>query len=267
LPSCLPLLQIGKTIGENRSLYTGTYSGLYDTTHDTGYSQSSRKSVRPFVGLAGQSRKANDGRRGSVHHLPRHQPAAHPIRLRRGDSGLAHIVCLARAAASQQAQRGSVAWQQCQTCKQRYKGAMQTGLAEAWRSRVAGQAAESDERIAAEYNLASSLVQQGKAVEAEPMLRNLHEVEMRVLGAEHPNTLTTASRLAWSLSNQGKYADAVRIEREVLGVQKRVLGAEHPDTLSVAGNLALSLSRQGKYVEAERIHCEVAAVHRASRSV
>ena len=34
----------------------------------------------------------------------------------------------------------------------------------------AGQAAESDERIAAEYNLASSLVQQGKAVEAEPML-------------------------------------------------------------------------------------------------
>ena len=75
-----------------------------------------------------------------------------------------------RAAASQQAQRGGDVWQQCQTCKQRYTGAMQTGLAEAWRSPAAGQAAENTERLAAEYNLAFSLLHQGKAVEAEPML-------------------------------------------------------------------------------------------------
>ena len=49
----------------------------------------------------------------------------------RGDSGLAHTACLVQAAASQQAQRGSGVWQKCQTCKQRYTGAMQTGLAEA----------------------------------------------------------------------------------------------------------------------------------------
>ena len=104
----------------------------------------------------------------------------------RGDSGLAHIACLVRAAT------GSGVWHQCPTCKQRYTGAMQTGLAEAWRLRVAGQAAESDERLAAESNLASSLVHQGRAVEAEPMFRRLHEVEMRVLGAEHRNTLATA---------------------------------------------------------------------------
>ena len=94
----------------------------------------------------------------------------------RGDSGLAHIACLVRAPASQQAQRGSDAWRQCQTCKQDYTGAMQTGLAEAWRSRVAGQAAESDERLEAESNLADSLMQQGKAVDAEQLLRRLHEV-------------------------------------------------------------------------------------------
>ena len=68
---------------------------------------------------------------------------------------------------------------------------MQTGLAEAWRSRVAGQAAESTERLAAESNLARSLLQQGKGVEAEPMLRRLHEVMMRALGPEHPNTLVS----------------------------------------------------------------------------
>ena len=90
----------------------------------------------------------------------------------RGDSGLAHIACLVQAAASQQARRGSDVWQKCQTCKQYYTGAMQTGLAEAWRSRVAGQAAESYERLESEYNLASSLLHQGRAVEAEPMLRS-----------------------------------------------------------------------------------------------
>jgi hypothetical protein len=101
---------------------------------------------------------------------------------------------------------------------------MQAGLAEAWRSRVAGQAAESDERLEAEHNLANSLLHQGMAVEAEPMLSRLHEVEMRVHGAEHPNTLSVAGNLALSLSNQGKYADAERIEREALGVQTRVRG-------------------------------------------
>jgi hypothetical protein len=79
---------------------------------------------------------------------------------------------------------------------------MQTGLAEAWRSRVAGQAAERDERLEAESNLALSLLHQGKDVEAGPMFRRLHEVMMRVLGAEHPGTLTTAGNLATSLSHK-----------------------------------------------------------------
>ena len=171
----------------------------------------------------------------------------------RGDNGLAHIACLVRAAASQQAQRGSDAWRQCQTCKQGYTGAMQTGLAEAWQSRVAGQAAENSERCAAEYNLAVSLLHQGKDAEAEPMLRKLHEVMMRVHGAEDPDTLTVAGNLAWCLSEQGKYTDAERINREVHGVEKRVLGAEHPGTLMSASNLASSLSNQGKRAEAEQI--------------
>ncbi len=75
---------------------------------------------------------------------------------------------------------------------------MRARLAEAWRSRVAGQAAENTERLCAEYNLAVSLLYQGKNVEAEPMFRRLHEVMMRVLGAEHPDTLTTAGDLASS---------------------------------------------------------------------
>jgi hypothetical protein len=86
---------------------------------------------------------------------------------------------------------------------------------------------------------------------------------MRVLGAEHPDTLTTASNLASSLSHQGKHVEAERIRREVLEVEKRVLGAEHPDTLISANNLASSLSKQGKYAEAERmLHAALASLQR-----
>jgi hypothetical protein len=153
-------------------------------------------------------------------------------------------------------------WRQGQTCKQAYTGAMQTGLAEAWRSRVAGQAAENTERLEAEHNLASSLLHQGKAAEAEPMFRRLHEVMMRVYGAEDPWTLSTAGNLAMSLLKQGKYADAVRIQREVNAVRRRVLGADHPDTLNSANNLASSLSDQGKHAEAERIQREGLGVNK-----
>jgi tetratricopeptide (TPR) repeat protein len=102
----------------------------------------------------------------------------------------------------------------------------------------------------------------GKYVDAERIQREVHEVERRVLGAEHPGTLMTANNLAASLAYQGKYVDAERIQREVLGVQKRVLGAEHPDTLYTATNLASSLSGQGKHADAERIQREVLEVQK-----
>ncbi len=82
----------------------------------------------------------------------------------RGDSGLGQIHCLVQAAVSQQARRGDVVWRRYRICKQYFTGSMQTALAEAWSSLVVGQAAESPERLAAQGNLAESL---------------LHEVRMR----------------------------------------------------------------------------------------
>jgi tetratricopeptide (TPR) repeat protein len=180
----------------------------------------------------------------------------------RGTSGLAHIDCLVQTAAARQAHRGDVVWWECQTCKQDITTAMRTGLAEAWRSRVSGQPAESPELLNAESNLAQSLNCEGKHVEAEPLQRKLLEVEMRVLGPEHQNTLTTAGCLAMSLIGQHKYADAERIQREVLGAQKRVFGPEHPITLRTAMNLTVSLMGQCKNAEAEAIQREALAAHK-----
>ena len=46
------------------------------------------------------------------------------------------------------------------------------------------------------------------------MQREVHAVEKRVLGAEHPDTLISAINLTHSLSDQGKYAEATQMQRE-----------------------------------------------------
>ena len=79
----------------------------------------------------------------------------------------------------------------------------------------------------------------------------------RVLGEEHPDTLTSAANLATTYRALGKYAEAEKIELDVLATRKRVLGEEHPDTLASAANLASTYHRQGKYAEAEQIQLDV----------
>ncbi len=71
----------------------------------------------------------------------------------RSDTGLAHVGCLIETAVAQRPHRGKKVWWECQTCGQRFTGAMRTGLAEAWWSRVCEQAEESEERLAAAGNL------------------------------------------------------------------------------------------------------------------
>jgi hypothetical protein len=73
---------------------------------------------------------------------------------------------------------------------------MQTGLAEAWWSRVCDEAEEIAKRLAAADNLASSLSSQGKHAEAERIHREVLGAKRRVLGEEHPKTLTSAGILA-----------------------------------------------------------------------
>ena len=90
-------------------------------------------------------------------------------------------------------------------------------------------------------------------------------MQRRVLGQEHPDTLSSASNLAAMLGSQEKYAEAERINLELLGVRRRVLGDEHPDTLTSANNLATALALQGKYAEAEEMGRAVLEARRRVR--
>jgi len=61
----------------------------------------------------------------------------------------------------------------------------------------------------------------------------------RVLGPEHPDTLTTRNNLAYWRGRAGDAAGAVAALTELLPIRERVLGPEHPDTLTTRNNLAL----------------------------
>ncbi len=91
---------------------------------------------------------------------------------------------------------------------------------------------------------------QGAYRSAEMLLHRELDIRTRLLGAEHPDTLTTMNNLAETLSAQGDLAGARKIHEQVLEITRRILGAEHPDTSLSAWNLVVTLTNAGDYAGA-----------------
>jgi tetratricopeptide (TPR) repeat protein len=94
----------------------------------------------------------------------------------------------------------------------------------------------------------------GKYDRAEISYRQTLELTVKVLGIDHPSTLSTMNNLASVLNKQGKHDEAEKIHRQTIELTEKVLSIDHPSTLSSMNNLALVLDNQGKYDEAEKIH-------------
>ena len=92
---------------------------------------------------------------------------------------------------------------------------------------------------------------------AEQLRDQVLEMRKKLLGAEHPDTLTTMSNLASTYSNQGKWNEAEQLKVQVLDMRRKLLGAEHPDTLTSMSKLASTYSDQGKWNEAEHLNVQV----------
>ncbi|MES4908948.1 MULTISPECIES: tetratricopeptide repeat protein [unclassified Streptomyces] len=71
----------------------------------------------------------------------------------------------------------------------------------------------------------------------------------RVLGPEHPLTLSAEQRVGRSLFRLGRYEESEELHRHVLQVRERVLGAEHPDTLDSCFALRQPLHLMQRYEE------------------
>ena len=76
----------------------------------------------------------------------------------------------------------------------------------------------------------------------------------RVLGADHPDTLTSRNNLANAYHDAGRAAEAVTLYERTLAARERVLGAHHPDTLMSRNNLAASYHDAGRAAEAITLH-------------
>ena len=87
-------------------------------------------------------------------------------------------------------------------------------------------------------NLAADLRALGEIQAAWKLDQDTLAGRRRVLGEDHPSTLTSASNLAADLRALGEIEAAWELDVDTLNRCRRVLGEDHPDTLRSASNLA-----------------------------
>jgi hypothetical protein len=103
---------------------------------------------------------------------------------------------------------------------------------------------------------AGFMLNQGKWNKAEELQLQAVETLKRVLGQEHPDTLTSIANLASTYRNQGRWKEAEELEVQVMETRKRVLGQEHPHTLNSMSNLAFTWKFQDRNREAVNLMVE-----------
>ena len=94
------------------------------------------------------------------------------------------------------------------------------------------------------------LLDDGKLKDAQRFFQADIDHCIKLLGEEHPSTLTSMNNLASTYRRQGRLQEAADLEEKVLEAEKRILGEEHPSTLTSMGNLASIYSDQGRLQEA-----------------
>ena len=104
------------------------------------------------------------------------------------------------------------------------------------------------------------LQNRGQYTNAEPIFQRALAIRRKVLGKEHPDTLTSMNNLAQTLYAQGDLAGARTLEEQVLEARARLLGKEHPDTLNSMLNLAQTLYAQGDLAGARTLQKQVVRI-------
>jgi hypothetical protein len=105
--------------------------------------------------------------------------------------------------------------------------------------------------------LAAMLHAQGRFGEAEEVERQILESSERVLGSDHPDTLSSMNNLAQTLYAKGDRARAQELQEQVVEAMARLQGKEHPDTLTSTNNLAQTLKAQGDLARAQELEKQV----------
>jgi len=77
-------------------------------------------------------------------------------------------------------------------------------------------------------NLAITYFTEGKYPQAEELQSQILGIRRRILGPEHPDTLSTMNNLANTYSTQGKFAQAEALYQQSVEIRRRVLAPNSP---------------------------------------
>ncbi|HIJ82571.1 MAG: hypothetical protein HW380_2080 [Magnetococcales bacterium] len=91
----------------------------------------------------------------------------------------------------------------------------------------------------------------GQLDQAEGYYHQVLELETKLLGENHPNTLSTQSDLAGVLRRKGQLVKAEKMFLDAYERFRRLLGPKHPSTLVAANDFSLTLEEEGLYETAE----------------
>ena len=100
----------------------------------------------------------------------------------------------------------------------------------------------------------------GRLGEAIALYEQVLADRIRVLGPDHPDTLSSRNNLAYAYESAGRLKEAIVMLGGALADSLRVLGPDHPGTFIVRNNLAYAYESAGRLEEAIALYEEVLAV-------
>jgi tetratricopeptide (TPR) repeat protein len=102
-----------------------------------------------------------------------------------------------------------------------------------------------NELASARDHLARAHEPAGDLGTAIPLLEQTLNDRERVLGPDHPDTLTSRNNLAFAYESAGNLAHGTPLFEQTLTDRERVLGPDHPDTLTSRNDLAYAYRAAG----------------------
>jgi len=100
------------------------------------------------------------------------------------------------------------------------------------------------------YRAGTSLLDAGLHTTTVPYWQHMTDQATRLLGDDHPDTLTTRNNLGSSYRQAGRTVEAIGLLERLVADRTRLLGDEHLDTLTTRANLASSYRQAGRTGEA-----------------
>lgn len=106
-------------------------------------------------------------------------------------------------------------------------------------------------------NVSYYMIEKGNYNKAIDFAQKSVDVRKRLLGADHPSTLTSMNNLASTYGEQGRWEEAEKLHMQVMETRKTKRGVDHPSTLTSMNNLASIYRNQGRWEEAEKLYTQV----------